>query len=411
MSLAVLAVLCGCVLAAFLYLALAKRLAPYPLVIAATCFAGAIAYKFSGLPSAPPNLVANFAEAALAALAFAGATQFRASRLPRFCPAAFRLSAIASPMFLVAAALSAYVLLPNLGIWSVLLLGAALMVDGAAVDRKALTRAPAPTQIKTAVRMEGAAALVIGVPIAVLLKAAAASTFDADGASLLGNAVFGVLCSFCIGGVAGLFAARIANAMYAPGKARNAAGIWFATGAAVASYILSKSFFGEGLIAAVAAGLLWGEDARIALRPRIRLRHTVEETVTPAAYALFGAVLAPRLLEADLLTLVYAIAVATILRALPRMFALQPTPLTPEAKNFLAWYGGAPGAASALFLITLLNAPGLSDQDALLTYGAAAVAAGVIAARTTSRPLVYAYVRRAAAAKKRRYFEGLPEAG
>ena len=37
----------------------------------------------------------------------------------------------------------------------------------------------------------------------------------------------------------------------------------------------------------------------------------------------------------------------------------------------LAWFGGAPGAASALFLISLFDAASIVTQDAVLTVGAA----------------------------------------
>jgi len=73
---------------------------------------------------------------------------------------------------------------------------------------------------------------------------------------------------------------------------------------------------------------------------------------------------------------------------------------------FLAWFGGAPGAASALFLISLLDAPSIVAQDAVLTVGSLAVLFGIFAARLTSRPLVKLLLKQTALAKKRAMFAG-----
>ena len=71
---------------------------------------------------------------------------------------------------------------------------------------------------------------------------------------------------------------------------------------------------------------------------------------------------------------------------------------------FLAWFGGAPGAASALFLISLFDSAAIVAQDAVLTVGALAVTFGIIAARLTSRPLLKSLLKQTAVAKKRAMF-------
>ena len=111
------------------------------------------------------------------------------------------------------------------------------------------------------------------------------------------------------------------------------------------------------------------------------------------------------MLQADLLPVLFALAAVTVLRAGPRLAVLQDKKTPRENQVFLAWFGGAPGAASALFLIVLLDNPALTNQDGVLTVGALAVSAGVLAARLTSKPLANAYLReRAIAARRRLYF-------
>jgi len=111
--------------------------------------------------------------------------------------------------------------------------------------------------------------------------------------------------------------------------------------------------------------------------------------------------LAPRIFQADLLTIVFALAAITVMRAGPRLASLKKTTLPKESQMFLAWFGGAPGAASALFLISLLDAPSILTQDAVLTVGALAVVFGVFAARLTSRPLIKLFLKETAMARKR----------
>jgi hypothetical protein len=83
---------------------------------------------------------------------------------------------------------------------------------------------------------------------------------------------------------------------------------------------------------------------------------------------------------------------------------LQSSNLPKESQVFLAWFGGAPGAASALFILSLIDDPVIVDHDAVLTVGALAVVAGVFAARLTSRPLANAFLRQTAIARKRRMY-------
>jgi NhaP-type Na+/H+ or K+/H+ antiporter len=92
------------------------------------------------------------------------------------------------------------------------------------------------------------------------------------------------------------------------------------------------------------------------------------------------------------------------MRAGPRLAMLQKAPMPKESQAFLAWFGGAPGAASALFILSLLDDVMIVDHEAFLTVSTVAVIAGVVAARLTSKPLTQGLLRQMAAARKRRMF-------
>lgn len=372
--------------------------APALLLAAGACVS--LVYRAFGGPFMPSEWVAAGADVLLAALAFAAATQFRVSRLATVCPASFKLTIGGAPLFLIFCGLAAFILVPQLTLGAAMLVSGALVLNGAAFDRRAVADAPTPAVIKAAVRLESAAALALGIFVVFLLEAAASAAPEGMPAiTPLFDASIDLMISFAIGGGLGLGAAILGNKLKFKDKS-----ILFATIAAIVSFCLAGLIGAQPVIAAAAAGLLWGEQTTALVTPRVRLRRRVERAVAPTAYLAFGALLAPRILQADLLSVVFALAAISIMRAGPRLAALRKTTLPKESQMFLAWFGGAPGAASALFLISLFDAPSIVAQDAVLTVGALAVTFGVFAARLTSRPLIKSLLKETALAKKRRMF-------
>jgi NhaP-type Na+/H+ or K+/H+ antiporter len=373
-----------------------------PALLIAIGAGASLIWRASGAPFAPSEWTAAGADIMLAALAFAAATQFRITKLASVCPASFRLTLGGAPLYLVICGLAAFILAPQLSFSAAFLLAGALTLNGAAFDRRAVTDAPAPSILKSAVRLESAAILALGIPVAVMLEAiATAAPQGMPPVTPVFEAGRGFLFAFAAGGALGLGAARIGN----DAKFRKHAGA-FAVGAAFVAVLIASLTGAHPVIAAASAGLLWGEETRASVMSRVRLRRLAERNIAPFAYLAFGVLLAPRILQADLLSVVFAAAAVTVMRAGPRLFSLKKTSLPRESQMFLAWFGGAPGAASALFLISLFDAPSIVAQDAVLTVGALAVTFGVVAARLTSRPLVKLLLKETALAKKRARFAG-----
>jgi len=400
----------ACVAVTILILAttkLGRNAASAPALLLISGAAISLLYRAVGFPTAPVELVAGVAEAGLAALAFVSATQFRVSRLAGQCPTAFRLTIGGAPMFLFACGLAAFILLPQLNLASALLLGGALMLNGAAFDRRAVINTPAPAEIKAAVRLESAAIITLGAPVAILLAANATAAADEPAAGPLLQASLSIFKGFALGGAVGLAIAAAGNKLrrHNKTKAQRLDGIHVIL-AALLVFCVSGFVGANGVVAALALGLLWGEDTKALQTTRLRMRRVVEQGLAPATYLAFGCLFAPRVLQADLLSIVFALAAVTVMRAAPRLAILQTKALPKESQVFLAWFGGAPGAASALFLIMLLGNAALINQEGVLTVGALAVTAGVIAARLTSKPLANAYLRQQALARKRRMVAG-----
>ncbi|MFZ5618890.1 MAG: cation:proton antiporter [Pseudomonadota bacterium] len=385
----------------------ARLIAAAPALTVAVGAVLAVIFGLLKLPQPPADWIAFAAKAGLAMLGFASAAQLRVSRLAQQCPSSFRLTFGGAPLYFFACSLAAFIMLPQLSIPSAMLVGGALMLNGAAFDRRAVVNTPAPAAIKAAVRNESAAIIALGIPVAALI--AANATVGAPGEPPLGplmTASFAVLKGFAFGGGAGL-AASLAGAFYRRRTMQQRAlDGQFAMLAGIVMFLAAPALGADPIVAATSVGLLWGEQTSAASTTRLRIRRYIDRAVTPLAYFGFGAVLLPRLFQADMLAIVFALAAVTVMRAGPRLAILQTPALPKESQMFLAWFGGAPGAASALFVMTLIGNPALIDADAVLTVTTLAVLFGVAAARLTSRPLARLYVRQSALAKRRRAWAG-----
>ena len=261
-----------------------------PILMLAAGGALSLAYRLTGGPFWPSEWAAAIADALLAALAFAAATQFRISKLASVCPASFRLTIGGAPLFLILCGLAAFILVPSLTFGAAFLVAGALTLNGAAFDRRAVADAPAPAVIKAAVRLESAAILALGLPIAFLLEAAATAAPEAMPAiTPLYEASLSIFIAFAIGGASGLAAAIAGNRLK---HIKNKAPLAFAAGACAA--LIASFAGGHPVIAAGAAGLLWGEQTNAMITTRVRMRRLLENGVAPAAYFLFGVCLAPR---------------------------------------------------------------------------------------------------------------------
>ena len=382
---------------------LARRAAAAP---AATIAAGGALAVFFGilkLPAPPADLVALVAKAGLAMLGFASAAQLRVSRLARQCPSSFRLTYGGAPLYLFVCALAAFIMLPQLSVASAMLVGAALMLNGAAFDRKAVAATPESGRIKTAVRTESAAIVALGIPAAILFAANATAAGPGEAAlEPMLAASFAVLKGFALGGVAGLAASYIGAFYRRCTKDLRALDGQIAVLAGVLVFLFGPKLGADPVVGATAVGLLWGEQTSAASTTRLRIRRYIDGAVTPLTYFAFGALLMPRILQADMLTTVFALAAVTVMRAGPRLAILQTPTIPKESQMFLAWFGGAPGAASALFVMMLMGDAALYDADAALVITSLSILFGVAAARLTSRPLARLYMRESILARKRR---------
>ncbi|MGV6801345.1 MAG: cation:proton antiporter domain-containing protein [bacterium] len=393
------------IIAALLILArldIMRVLMRHPAVVLCAAIATGALYRIAGLPVAEPALVKAFADIGLAGLAFASGIYIRLGRLRFISPESLKLAFIGAPLFLLICALSVFILLPSLSIWAAIFIGTCFMLDGALIDRQSILSAPAPQAVKRVVSLESAVLLVFSLPIIIFLETfLSGPSMVGTGSALfllLGSGLFTGLIGFVIGGILALLAGR-----YLKGKNKKLL-IWGALLLTALTYCLTILAHGSIILAGLGAGLILAEEAKLSGKIRHLLREQIEEILTPSALILFGFALGPRIFDAGLLVFVFAIAATTFLRFIPRLVALQGSKIDKEDHHFIAWFGGAPGAASALYLLHLLGLAALPDQERVLTIGASVIVLSIITTRLSTRPLVNWFIQQAAISRKRRYF-------
>ncbi len=355
---------------------------------------GALYRRFGG-PVADPEAVRLFAQFGLSMLAFLAAQQCRLSRLLSVSPTAFRLAVIANPLILAIFTATAFILVPGLDLWGTLVVGVALVLGGAPPVEKPLMSAPIEEKTRCAARLEGAACLGIALPVALIIEAGLTPTTLST--PLIAQPIFKSLAGFAVGGGIGLLAGRLV-------PLSNAA-------LPVLPFLVALLAFGAGLflgfdpvMTTIAAGLLYAEEAPLRGAVRTRLWRTGERWITPFALGAFGFLLGPILGQADFLVWVMALITLTAVRAGPRLLALQYSELEAQDRRFLAWFGGAPGVASALMLLSLLASPAIIVQDQPIALATVTVFCGILITRLSSVPLTQRLVQETALAqKKKRY--------
>lgn len=350
--------------------------------------------QFTALPAPPPEALREAARLGLAFLAFCAAQQCRPSRLGKVSPPALRLALLSLPLVALGTAAASFALVPDIGLGAAALVGIAFVLSGGVFDEAAAMQAPLAADVKRTVRLDAAASLALGIPLAVLIEGVIVPPGPGD--ALWDYAAFGLFAGAAVGGTIGLLAARLLP----PRDAAVPLAPLLSLGAA---FLACRLLGFDAVMGGAACGLLYSEEAGLLGPVRSRLFGAGLRWVTPPALLTAGLAFGPILRGADFLMVLAITAALLALQPLARGAALGGTDLPEEARAFLARFGAAPGVGAALFLLTLLASPALGAETEALALGALCLFGGGVLGRLASQPLITRQVRAAARAKKRRY--------
>jgi sodium/hydrogen antiporter len=326
--------------------------------------------------------VKSLVEVTLALLLFSDAARVNVRELRHDIGLPVRLLGIGLPLSVLAGAVLAAGLLPELP-WALAgFLGAALAPTDAALSAAVIDDERLPMRLRRALNVESGLNDGIATPIVTVMLAVAASQLgvvSGSEAHQAGGALrelgVGVIVGAAVGtggALAITWAAR--RAWIAPGGRRLAA-----LALALSAFMLSTTFGGNGFIAAFVAGIAFGAslDPKAATVGRsVELPELGGEVLALVVWFLFGGALVPIALgDLDARLVLYALLSLTVVRMAPVALAMIRSRLDTSSTVFLAWFGPR-GLASVVF--TLLAVEALGEGSSVTRRTVSAVSLTVL---------------------------------
>ena len=303
-----------------------------------------------------------------------------------------RLLAVGLPLtILLGWGLAAW-LLPVLGVWTALLVGAALAPTDAALGIPVVTNPVVPSRIRELITVESGLNDGIVTPVVMLAIAGAAAAAGLEHAEGQGHAALGLLVGTGVGVSVGAAGGRALRWARGHGwVAESFVGI-AVLALALAAYASALLLHGNGFVAAFCGGLAFGATAGPRARVELEFLEQVSTLLGSLVWVVFGAVAVPIMLDRlDGRTVLYAVLSLTVVRMLPVAVAAVGSRMDRATVLFVGWFGPR-GLASLVFALLALEVLGTQADEAVAVI-ATTVLLSVVAHGLTSAPLARRYGR------------------
>ena len=345
-------------------------------------------------PSAPETLK-PLVEITLVWVLFSDAARIRIQDLRRGLGQYVRLLAVGLPLTMLAGWGLAAWLLPALGVWLALLIGAALAPTDAALGVSVVTNPAVPSRIRRLITVESGLNDGIATPVVMLAIAGTASAAGFEGASGVGGALVelavGAAVGVAIGVAGGLLLRRARRREWA---AEDFAGI-AVLALAVLAYAAAVSAHGNGFIAAFCGGLAFGATAGRRGPSELLFLEQASGVASLLVWLAFGAIAVPIMIDRiDMTIVLYAVLSLTLVRMVPVALALIGAGFVRSSVLFVGWFGPR-GLASLVFALIALEELGTGADEAVAVI-AVTVFLSVLAHGISAAPLATRYGRAAA---------------
>ena len=261
-----------------------------------------------------------------------------------------RLLGIGLPLTVAAGALAAWALLPGLGLWEAVLLGAVLAPTDAALGQAVVSNPLVPVRVRQGLNVESGLNDGIALPVVLIALAFAGATEDGGG---LGRWLSFAILQLALGPAAG------AAVGYLGGRAvaRSIRAGWMnepfqrlaVLGLSGLAFAAAELVGGNGFIAAFVAGLTLGNTERAVCARVYEFGEAEGQLLTLVVFLIVGGILVPEALPHwDHRVLLYAVASLSAVRMAPVAVSLIRSGLRPETVAFVGWFGPR-GLASVLY--------------------------------------------------------------
>ncbi len=334
------------------------------------------------------------AEATLTLVLFADASRIDLRALRREYAVPARLLGIGLPLTIVAGAVAAWALFPDLTFVEAIVVGILLAPTDAALGQAVVTLPDLPSRIRQGLNVESGLNDGICVPLLLIALAAAESqaeiTTQSHAVTLVGEQIgYGILG----GVVAGLVGAAV---VVFAGRRKLISQSWLQitpVAAAALAYGIASPLGGSGFIAAFVGGLVFGALRRRGEGEDTFLLDQMGGLLDAVTFLLFGAILlGPSLGHVTWQVALYAVLSLTVVRMLPVALAMLGTRARPPTVAFLGWFGPR-GLASIVFAVIVVEEAHLPHTATIVVVTYVTVGLSVLLHGLSAAPLAARYAR------------------
>jgi sodium/hydrogen antiporter len=296
--------------------------------------------------------ILTITELTLALLLFADASTIQLRNVEGDTGLPRRLLFVGLPLTIVAGALLAYLMFPDVGWAAAALVATILAPTDAALGLAVVTNRSVPARIRRALNVESGLNDGIATPFVTLFIAAVAAEESlgdtAWGLEALKQIGLALVAAVVVGYLGGKLLAFAAERGWTSAVSEQIAILALA----LLAYGGSVAIGGNGFIAAFAGGMLFGAATRRRLAEPVQFTETIGLSASFLVWSIFGAQFVGELLSQDLTArpVIYAVLSLTLIRMLPVAISLAGTHLRPATVAFMGWFGPR-GLASVVFTL------------------------------------------------------------
>jgi len=328
---------------------------------------------------------------------FSDAARVRVHDLRRDLGGVLRLLAVGLPLTVLAGWGLASWLLPGLGVWLALLVGAALAPTDAALGVPVVTNSTVPSRVRRLITVESGLNDGIATPVVMLAIAGAAAALAGGGES---PGLDGALVELLVGVAVGVAVGFAGGWVLGWARRRGWAAEDFIGVAVLAlalmAYLTALAVSGNGFVAAFCGGIAFGAAAGPRGPAELAFLEQTGSAVSLLVWLAFGAIAVPIALDHLSWTLVlYAVLSLTVVRMVPVALALIGSGMDRDTVLFIGWFGPR-GLASLVFALLALEAVGSAADEAVAVI-AVTVLLSVLAHGVSAAPLAARYGKAASA--------------
>lgn len=306
--------------------------------------------------SVSDETILTVTELTLALLLFSDASTVRLRDVEGDATLPDRLLFVGLPLTIVAGALVAHLIVPDVGWAAAALIATILAPTDAALGLAVVTNRAVPVRIRRALNVESGLNDGIATPFVTLFIAVVAAEENlgdhAWGLEALKETALAIVAAVVVGYLGGKLLLLANDRGWTSEISEQIAILALALLAYAGSVVIG----GNGFIAAFAGGLLFGAITRGRLEAPGRFTETLGLSASFLVWSIFGGLFVGELFthQPSAQPILYAILSLTLIRMVPVAIALLGKHLRPSTVAFMGWFGPR-GLASVVFMLIALK--------------------------------------------------------